>query len=359
MKKTIFAAGADMKNRFLFARGPDLYPGSDTGDLSDARNYERFKKEAALLARRISAGPEIVACDLHPDYFSTKFAKQGHKWFAKSHRLIQVQHHHAHIASVVFEHNLKGPVIGVSFDGTGYGTDGNIWGGEFLLVKGHGFERLAYLKYRMMPGGDKVVSQPWRMVLSVLGKQGSGLVKGVPAKDKELVLMMMEKGINSPLTSSAGRLFDAAAALLGICINASYEAEGPIKLESMCREDVRESYGFKTIKNDDRYVIDTKGLFLGMVNDIKKGEKEEVIATRFHNSMAEIIIKTVKGLSKRLDIKSVAISGGVFQNLFLRRKVIKELDQAGFDVCTNSSIPVNDLNIATGQYHVSCLSGKN
>ncbi|MFH1553073.1 MAG: carbamoyltransferase HypF, partial [Candidatus Omnitrophota bacterium] len=239
---------------------------------------------------------------------------------------------------------------------TGYGTDSNIWGGEFLLVQRDGFERATHLKYWKMPGGDKAVSEPWRMLLSIMGEEGADFIKDVPEKEKSLVLTMIEKDINSPLTSSAGRLFDAAAALLGICTYASYEAEGPIKLESMCDGIERGSYGFAVLKGDESYVIDTKGLFLGMARDINKGKAKNIIAARFHNSMSEIIVKTVKKVARRSGTKSVALSGGVFQNRFLKKKAARDLERSGFKVFLNSTVPANDLNIALGQYNVASHS---
>ncbi len=347
--KTILAIGADIKNRFLLAKGKNLHFGPDIGDLSDASNYELFKKEIQRATKNIK--PDIVTCDLHPGYFSTKFVKE--------HSQKPVQHHHAHIASVLEEHNLKKPVIGVAFDGTGLGTDGNIWGGEFLMVEKKGFKRLAHFKYIKMPGGDKVVSEPWRMVLSILGERGAPFIKSVKREDKELILSMCAKNINSPLTSSTGRLFDAAAALLGICERASREAEGPIKLEAMCKDGVGESYEFGISKDDGQYIIDMEPLFLNMVKDLKRGKDKRVIATKFHNSMVLIILKTVKRLSKDTGIKDIALSGGVFQNRFLRTKAIKTLLSSKFNVFINDKTPVNDFNISLGQFHVSCCTGKN
>ena len=349
MKKIVFATGADIKNRFLLARGSSLRFGPDIGDLSEAGNYELFKKEAQKLLKK---KPDAILCDLHPGYFSTKFARENYK------NVLPVQHHHAHIASVMYEHGLKGPVIGVSFDGTGYGTDGNIWGGEFLVSRGSAFERAGYLKYRMMPGGDKCAREPWRMVLSILGKEGARLLKEVPKKDKDLVLTMIEKGLNSPLTSSAGRLFDAAAALLGICVYASYEAEGPIKLESMCDDNVEESYGFGIRKAGSSYVVDTDGLFQGMVGDMNKKTSKAVIASRFHNSMADVIVEMIKRLSKLYNTKAAALSGGVFQNNYLKKKVLKKLSRTDLNIYTNDSMPASDMNIALGQYHVFSSSRK-
>jgi hydrogenase maturation protein HypF len=358
MKKTIFATGGDIKNKFLFAKGDELYPGPDIGDLSDAENFEKFKKEAHCLAIDKKIKPSVIAYDLHPGYFSTKFAKEKHSWLAKKYKLIPVQHHHAHIASVMYEYDLKEPVIGATFDGTGYGTDGNIWGGEFLLAEGANFKRLAYLKYRPMPGGDKVISEPWRMVLSILAEEGASFIEGVPEKDKKLVLAMLEKGINSPLTSSAGRLFDAASALLGLCVYASYEAEGPIKLEAMCSEEVVESYKFSVMREEDHYIVDTDGVFKGMASDIGK-KPEALIATKFHNSMAEVISRMVQKLSREYRINKIVLSGGVFQNKFLKKRVLEKLEKTNLKIFTNRSYPAGDLNVALGQYYVSSSTCKN
>lgn len=361
--KTIFAAGSDIKNRFLFAKGKEIYPGPDIGDLNDADNYEKFTKAAARLSKKTGMC-DIAACDLHPGYFSSKFTEAR----GKGRRHLRIQHHHAHVASVILEHALTKPVIGVCFDGTGYGADGHIWGGEFLVVDKKGFERAAHLKYRKMPGGDRVVAEPWRMALSVLGERGVRFIKKASKKDKDLILKIMAKDINSPLTSSAGRLFDAAAALLGICVYAAGEAEGPVKLESICDVSERGSYAFRTTEEDDRYIIDAKGLFLGMARDIEKmengkgkrkrekgkGKKEKgKIAARFHNSMSRIIVETVRKISKRTGIKEVALTGGVFQNNFLKAKATCGLEKDGFRVFVNETLPANDLNIAFGQYFVA------
>lgn len=354
-QKTVLAVGADIKNRFLIGKGKSMRCGPDIGDLSDAKNFEFFKKEVSKAIKKVRPG--IIAHDLHPGYFSTKFIKEN-SLKLKAYSLQLVQHHHAHIASVLEEHNLKKPVIGVAFDGTGFGTDKKLWGGEFLMVDTTGFKRLAHFRYMKMPGGEKAVTEPWRMVLSILERSGMSFARSAKTKEKELILSMMAKNINSPLTSSAGRLFDAASALLGICEKASYEAEGPIKLEAMCDNKIKGQYEFKVIKGNACDIIDTDGLFLGMIKDLEKGIKRRVIATKFHNSMAEIIIKTVEKLSKDTCIKDIALSGGVFQNKFLKIKVIKELTDSCFNVFTNVNSPVNDLNISLGQYHVSGSAGK-
>ncbi|NQT32441.1 MAG: hypothetical protein HQ594_02070 [Candidatus Omnitrophica bacterium] len=219
------------------------------------------------------------------------------------------------------------------------------------MVDSRGFMRAAHLKYWKMPGGDKAVSEPWRMVLSVLGEKGVKLIKGVKKEDKELVLSMIEKNINVPLTSSAGRLFDAAAALLGVCTHASYEAEGPIKLEAICAQGIDKSYNFE-IKEGECTLIDTSGLFKGICKDMEKGTEKEIIAAKFHNSMVEIILKAVSEISRQTGIKDIALSGGVFLNKYLRERVLKRLKNSNLRAYINNSSPVSDLNIALGQWWV-------
>lgn len=350
-RATVLCVGADIKNKFLIANGTKLHCGPEIGDLSDARNYERFKRAIERHFKITLAKPVMIACDLHPDYFSTKLANALSRDLAM--QCIGVQHHHAHIASVLYEHGLRKPVIGVSFDGTGFGTDAKIWGGEFLLVEKKSFRRLAHLKYLRMPGAQKVVRQPWRMALSVLGEKAIPFLKSIKKEDKEIVLSMMSKDINSPWTSSAGRLFDAAAALMGVCENASYEAQGPVKLEGLCDDSIRGRYDFDMSCCNGSYVVDAQGAFSGILKDLKKGKSLSEISTKFHNSVVEMIVATVKKLSDDTGLRDVALSGGVFQNKFLKAQTMKKCESCGLNVFTNERMPVNDFNIAWGQFHVS------
>jgi hydrogenase maturation protein HypF len=352
LSKIILALGADIKNRFVVGKGKEIHFGPEIGDLSDAANFTRFKNEINKALKKFK--PDTIAYDLHPNYFSSRFAKNGNELTKQRTNEQQIQHHHAHIASVIFEHNIKAPVIGVAFDGTGYGTDGNIWGGEFLLVDKKGFERLAHLKYRQMPGAEKVVYEPWRMVLSILGERGMEVLDDIDEEDKKIIVGMLKKNINSPLTSSAGRLFDAAAALLGVCRVASYEAEGPMKLQALCDEGIRDFYSVN-ISGDS---INTDAIFSGMLKDLKNKKDKSFIATKFHNSIARLIIDRVRLLSRRLKIKNIALSGGVFGNKFLTKKTSEGLEDTGLRVYINKKYSVNDLNIAIGQYYVSCSSCK-
>ena len=346
---SILALGSDVKSRFLFAKGAQHFFGPDIGDLGTLKNLSLFKK--AVFKQIKGCKVDMIAYDLHPHYFSSRLR------FELAERtnaaLCGVQHHHAHIASVLAERGGKESVVGISCDGTGYGLDAHMWGGEFFVVKDLSFRRVAHFKYRKMPGGEKVIYEPWRMALSVYGKKAYSVLKGVPKKEMEIVTSMMAKNINSPLSSSVGRIFDAAAALLGVCRYATHEAEGPIKLQALCQEGINKRYEFSFLKENGCCVIDTDPLFKGMVKDLRAGESLQTIATKFHNSIAETIIRTVQRLSREHSLKKVILSGGVFQNDYLTGRVTDGLLSLGCTVLTNASSPVHDLNISLGQWYMA------
>ena len=355
--KVILALGADIKNRAVTGDGRVLYAGPDIGDLSEAGNFASFKRGINALIKKIKKKPDIIAHDTHPAYFSSRYAKSLAAVYPFA-VLMPVQHHFAHIASVIFERGLKGPVIGVSFDGTGYGADGNIWGGEFLICASGRFRRFARLKYRKMPGGDKVVSEPWRMAVSVLGAGATAFLTHVPAGDVNIVLSMLSKNINCPLTSSAGRIFDAAAALMGLTEYASYEAEGPIRLERICDAKEKGSYRFGAGRESGLIIVDTDGMFRDIIRDIKRGVDPSAISGKFHNTMADIIISVVTPAARKRKINSVALSGGVFLNKVLFAKASEGLKARGFSVYTNTNIPVSDLNVGYGQYYMAGVGSR-
>jgi len=355
---TVLAAGSDIKSQFLISHRNRFVFGPIIGDLSDSQNYERYQKAVKRIFRKLGTTPDIIAHDFHPGYFTTQFART-YADRLKSCRPIPVQHHQAHIASVIAEYKIKKDVIGVSFDGTGWGADGNIWGGEFFLCRRKQFERVGHLQYIKMPGGDKCVHEPWRIMLSLLGKKAISFLKVPTRKEKEIVLRMLAKDINTPLTSSCGRLFDAAAALLGICEVASFEAEGPMKLEALVQPANEGSYEFLITERAGIHTIDARPIFLGMIKDIKKGIAQTILATKFHNSFVNIIFEMIKRLSQKTRIQDVVFSGGVFQNNILLTKTVRALQKNKYNVFLNNKIPLNDLNIALGQYYVSRYFGKN
>ncbi len=350
----VLALGADIKNRFLFVRDKDFYFGPTLGDLSFSENYQALRNSVYKAIKRDF--PKVVACDLHPGYFSSLLAEEIFEYLNKKGvklKLLRVQHHFAHIGSLILEKKIKSALIGVCFDGTGFGLDRNIWGGEFILAKGKKFIRLAHFKYIKMPGAERVIFEPWRIALSILGEKASPFLNKVKEREKKLILEMVSKNINTPLTSSVGRLFDGLSALLGVCLFSSYEAEAPVKLEKLCKEEIDEVYKFKIDKKDNTFIIDSQFLFLEILKDMRKKTPREVIATKFHNSIARIVLKVVEILSSEYNTRNVGLSGGVFQNNFLKKKAWENLTSQGFKVFINQDHPVNDLNIALGQYYIA------
>jgi len=348
----ILALGSDVKNQALIASRKGIKYGDVIGDLSDSANNARFKETIKRLITSSKGKPQVISCDMHPNYFSSMFANE----YAKKNRMrppISVQHHQAHIGSVVYENGLNKPVIGVSFDGTGYGTDGRLWGGEFFLVDKGDFRRMAHFRYIMLPGGDKVVFEPWRILLSILGKPAKAYLRKAAKGDIDLVLKMMDKGVNCPVSSSAGRVFDAAAVLVCNLEFARSQAQGPIGLESLCDPAIKKSYPFDLVLEDGCYIIDIVKAFKKMAQDIDRKVDGRIIATGFHNTMVKIILDVAVRLSGDLNIRDVALSGGVFQNKFLVSRVKEMAGAHGLEVYFNSTSQANDLNIALGQYYIA------
>ncbi|MBI5573395.1 MAG: carbamoyltransferase HypF [Elusimicrobia bacterium] len=354
----ILATGAELKNTFCLTRGNEAYPSQYMGDLKDTKSYEFYKEAIEKMKKVLKVEPKIIVHDLHPDYFSTQYAKE--LWTSDfGLRTIPIQHHHAHIASVCAEHKIKDKIIGVAFDGTGYGPDGNIWGGEFLIVNGSGtFERKFHLKYIELPGGDSATNEIWRMGLSYLYRtsvrpeQVFGSEQVFAPNKCSVVKKMIEKKVNCPLTSSVGRLFDAVASIINLRQEITYEAQAAVELEQLIdgrwkMED--RSYEYEIIKDE----IDVRKMILGIVNDLKPQTLKNKISVKFHNTLAKIILDVCKKLKKETKINKVALSGGVFQNSVLLEKAVKLLKSAGFEVFINSQVPSNDGGISLGQVWVA------
>jgi hydrogenase maturation protein HypF len=351
----ILAVGGELKNAFCLARDGYAFLSQHIGDLKDYKTYDYFTHEIADWQKLMRIEPEVVAYDLHPSYLSTKYAEQH-----LAAKKIGVQHHHAHIASVMAEHDLHEPVIGVALDGTGYGVDGTIWGGEFLVATRADFERVAHFKAYPLPGGDKAVEEPWRMAASVL--LAEGLCEVTPKLRP--IQKMIESNFNSPLTSSAGRLFDAVAAILGLCDVATYEAQAAIRLEAAADARVQGSYPFKIgtqrptrpLRRDGRIaarVLDFGKTVRAIVEDKRRGEDVGVISAKFHNSVAAAILQTCQWMRDERGLKTVALSGGVFQNELLLRRTVEALQTQAFKVFTNTLVPPNDGGLALGQAAVA------
>ncbi len=342
----IFAAGAELVNSFCLGKGNQAILSQHIGDLKNFETMTFYRETVERFGSLFRLEPELVACDLHPDYLSTRYARE------LGLPTVAIQHHHAHIASVMAEHGVTEPVIGVSFDGTGLGDDQQIWGSEFLVCDLSGYKRLAHLQYIPMPGGDMATQEPWRMAVSYLhGIYGRELLDmDLPFMRKlnlvtvEQVLQAIEKNINCPLTSGAGRLFDAVAALLDLCSRSSFHAEAPMRLENLVNPRIQEAYSY-----DDGAEISMAPAFRAMVDEVMRGEDVGLISTKFHNTIAAIIVNRVTKISHESGIRTVALSGGTFQNRYLSSRVESDLADLQFRVLVPRQLPANDGGIALGQ----------
>jgi hydrogenase maturation protein HypF len=360
LKKCILALGAQSKSGFCLAKGDVAYLSESGGDLADLENFKKFKKDVRTFKKRFNIKPNIIACDMHPEYTAAKDIDEFLE--NKSQRIVKVQHHKAHIASCIVDNGIKGDVIGVAFDGTGFGEDENIWGGEFFVGNIHNLKRAAHVKYMPMPGGEACVREPWRMAFSYLyniyGRKFKNFKIGFVSKlDKDktdILLQMLDKNINSPLCSSMGRLFDTVSALSGICRIAAHEGEAAVKLEKEIKlvqssEFRAQRYRFNMDKDGDCYVVNADRVIKDIVKDIEKDVSKGVISLKFHEAICDMIKETCDVLRKKYKIKKVCFSGGVFQNRFLDRYVLIELEQAGFQVYMHKRIPCHDGGISVGQ----------
>lgn len=365
LKKPALACGADMKGAFAFARGDTAYLEDGFGDLADPDNLERYEKTAGALAKKLRIKPGVIICDLHPGYLSTRFAADLHRKTPGS-RIYKVQHHEAHIASAMIDNAIKGDVIGVAFDGTGYGTDGNIWGGEFFIGNPQSFRRSAHLDYVPMPGGDAAVREPWRMAASYLYKAfGGSFLKKSGIKDRSIFIKtMIDKSINSPLTSSAGRLFDAVASLVLERDSADFEAQLPVELEKLARPNIDEQYLFDISINSDSHFLGQPFLSLdatpaikAIIKDKVKGTDVSIISAKFHNTVAQAIVAVALKIKKKSGVNEVVLSGGVFQNKYLIAKASGALERKGFKAYRHHAINTNDSGIPIGQIAIARARG--
>ncbi len=353
--KEVLALGGELKNTISFSKENYIFLSQYLGDLKSVETSDFLKKSIAGLKKMFRINPEIIACDLHPDYLSTQYAEEiGAK---KGLKVVKVQHHHAHIVSCMAENNIKEKVIGVAYDGTGYGDDGNIWGGEFLLCDLKEYIRVGHLKYYPLPGGDKAIMEPWRMAYSYLYS-----IYGPKAKTLDIdfnrrmdydrlsiIEKMINKNINSPFTSSCGRLFDAASSLIGVRDEISYEGQAAMELESFCAPGIKERYNFCICKEGEEFIIDPREIFIDIIKDLKEGIDKKVIAAKFHNTVAEFTLNLCGKIRKSTGINKIALSGGVFQNCYLTEKIISLLEKDDFQVYTQRKVPPNDGGISLGQ----------
>ncbi|NOX47241.1 MAG: carbamoyltransferase HypF [Chlorobi bacterium] len=346
----IFAAGAELVNCFCIGKGNQAIMSQHIGDLKNLEALEFYTESFERHKKLFRMKPELVVHDMHPDYLSTKFAKE------LGITVVEVQHHHSHIASCMAEYNLDEKVIGISFDGTGLGDDGNIWGGEFFICDLAGYKRYTHFDYIPLPGGDRVTKEPWRTAISFLYKiYGEDFLeldlpflRELDKPGLNLIVQAIEKNINCPLSSSAGRLFDAVAALTNICPVSKFHAEAPMCLEAEMNFAEAGAYPF-----DFGETISFEDTIREIVEDIKEGVLAADISTKFHNTIINVVFGVASMIRKETGLDKVVLSGGTFQNRYILQNVETLLTLEGFKVYSQANIPSNDGGVALGQIAIA------
>jgi hydrogenase maturation protein HypF len=358
--KPVFAAGAELKNHFTLTRDNYAFHSHYIGDLENFETLQSYEQAIEHFQDLFRIKPEVFACDLHPDYLSTRYSQERSQ--KENKQLIQIQHHHAHMAACMLENEIPAgePVIGMTFDGTGYGLDAAIWGGEFLIGNYSGFNRRFHLRYFPLPGGDTAVRNPARIALSLLQTCQLDWDQSLPSvsrfSDQELQIIknQINQKINSPLTSSMGRLFDAVSSLLGIRQTVTYEGQAAIELENCASKNETGSYEFVILED----TIDYQPVIDAILKEIRTEIPVSVIASRFHNSVSNLCLSVAIKISQETSLHTVALSGGVWQNALLFTKTVKLLESNGFRVITHQKIPTNDACISLGQAAIAACTTK-
>ena len=361
----VLACGTELKNTFTLLKDGRAFVSPHIGDMENQATLDLYEEMVEKFMRWFRFEPSVVAHDLHPDYLATRFARD----FAAGRagvQLVGVQHHHAHIASVMIENRMTDMVIGLALDGTGYGTDGKIWGGEFLVADLTSFERAGHIKYVPLPGGDAAIRHPYRVALSHLQAAGvedlrdtaTRMFGDVPTEELDLVVQQIEKGVNSIDTSSAGRLFDAASAILGVCHEISYEAQAAIELESLVGDAGRargagatrpEAYPYDIIEEDGALVVDPSRTVRALAESVLRGDPRDCSASQFHETVVAFCRAVCGRIAAARGITTVALSGGVFQNRYLLGRLSEVLASDGLTVLVNREVPTNDGGVSLGQ----------
>lgn len=348
--KPTLAVGPYLKNTFTLADKKEAYVSPHIGDLDNLETLRFFSEMVAKYKRWFRIEPELIVHDLHPDYLSTKIAHDLAGRSAFKVQRIGVQHHVAHIVSCLGENMVVDDTIGIAFDGTGFGSDGKIWGGEFFVGNLYNQRRAGHLQYLPLPGGDASIKKPYRIAIAyifkLLGKKY--IPKGVTSHEVRTIMNMIAQGDNVVYTSSMGRLFDCVASMLGLIRAITYEAEAAINLEYRAAQGLSAHYSYK-IQNTEPMVIEVKDILTGVATDLRKGVSPGVISAKFHNTIVQFSLDMAQKLSKIHDVRRVCFSGGVFQNRYLLNRMISTFEDAGFDVYVHRKLPTNDGCISYGQ----------
>jgi hydrogenase maturation protein HypF len=346
----VVAVGAHQKNAIAASVEDQVFISQHIGDLETASAYGAFEQVLGDFADLYELETKTIACDQHPDYFSSRYARKCHEA-----EIVAVQHHYAHALACMAENQIAAPALGISWDGSGWGPDGTVWGGEFLEITPDGFERFAHLRTFRLPGGEKAVKEPRRVALSLLreafGSELEGLgelatLQAFTDVERRLLEEMMDRGLHTPATSSAGRLFDAVASIIGIRQIGRFEGQAAMELEFLTHNvETEESYPFELTREQECLVIDWAPMVHGVVHDVKDEARRVNIAAKFHNTLAEMVVKvaTASGQNK------VVLSGGCFQNRYLTERAVKRLREEGFQPYWHQRVPPNDGGIALGQ----------
>jgi hydrogenase maturation protein HypF len=348
----ILALGPQMKTTLCILKGNLAFLSPHIGDMETPEARDFYQESLALMQKIAECEPGIVACDLHPAYYTTMIAEG----FTAS-RVIRVQHHHAHIVSSMAENGIEGEVIGIAMDGTGYGTDGTVWGGEFLIAAEAAFTRIGHVANYLLPGGEKAIKEPWRIAVSLL-KQAYGdnwpeiaqRLDIVPERSfYETMDRIMTQRFNSPLTSSLGRLFDGVAAILGLRRKVTFEGQAAMELEALAKGKTGSFLQFDIEDADDVIHLDFSPMIREIVAELRAGRSSEELSFSFHLTLQSAFCKMARKIRDKTGLNRVVLSGGCFQNRILTEGTIAELEKAGFDVFFHNAIPTNDGCISLGQ----------
>jgi hydrogenase maturation protein HypF len=349
----VLALGGQLKTAQCILKDRFAFVSPHIGDMETPQARDFFHESITLMKRITKSDPQIVACDYHPSYYSTKAAQELH-----AAKVIKVQHHHAHIVSCMAENKIEGKVIGLAMDGTGYGMDGNAWGGEFMIADETGFERFGHLQYIVLPGGEKAIHEPWRIAVSLLKaaygpswRETALRWNLVPDQNSyDLLDKIIDGRINSPLSSGLGRLFDGVAALIGAHRQVSFEGQAAMELEMLATDSLSQAYPFDILRDKDKpYIIDTGAMIKAIVADLEAGRSPAKIAASFHQTLIEAFTAMADEMRKAAGLTRVALSGGCFQNKILLQGAIDKLRHSGFDVYCHKQVPANDGGISLGQ----------
>jgi hydrogenase maturation protein HypF len=357
--RDVLACGAELKSTFCLARGERAWVGHHIGDLQNAETLRSFEEGVAHFERLFAVAPAVVAHDLHPDYLSTTYALAR-----EDVELVAVQHHHAHLAACLAEHGERGPAVGAIFDGAGLGTDGTVWGGELLAGDLHGFTRAGHLWPVRLPGGDRAAREPWRMACAWLLEAGDDEVPPIPAAvsaDPERwrsVARLAAAGVAAPVTTSAGRLFDAVAALCGLRMESVYEGQAAMELEAACEPGEEGAYPLPLVDDGGVLRFDARITIRAVADEIARGVPVSIVAAGFHNALGDATAMACARIAAARELDVVVLSGGVFQNRWLLERTSGRLAAAGLRVLVPRRLPPNDGGIAYGQAAVAAATGE-